>query len=237
MTSEPIRFPTTSWTVVFGAVGEDARRSALQILCESYWPPVYAFFLRQVGDPEEAKDLTQGFFARMLEKRDLYLDRKPDSRFRWYLIACAKHFRANELDRNRAQKRGGGLVTVNLDMEVPGALSLLEDHGGKTPEQIFEKRWALLMIERAVRAVRKQYEASGQGAVFGLLKSHLAEGDGRGYRDVANELGTSESAVKMAVHRIRRRFADALRAEIGLTVADPGDIQSEIEYLLSVLRS
>jgi RNA polymerase sigma-70 factor (ECF subfamily) len=238
MMADPIQFPTTSWAVVIGAIGHDARRSALQILCESYWPPVYAYLLRQVNDPEEAKDLTQSFFARLLEKRDWHPAKQQDGRFRWYLIACAKHFLANERDRSRAKKRGGGLVSMSLDLEVPGALSLIDEQGGKTPEQIFEKRWALLILERAVRAVKRQYDSSGQGSFFERLKTYLVEGSSEGgYRELARDLGTSEGAIRMAVHRIRRRFADALRAEIGLTVADPADVQDEIEYLLSVLRS
>lgn len=225
MTSEPIQFPTTSWALVLGAIGRDARRSALQVLCESYWPPVYAYLLRQVNDPEEAKDLTQGFFARLLEKRDLNGAGEPNGRFRWYLMACAKHFLSNERDRNRAKKRGGGLVALSL--ENPGALSFLEKKGGH-----------LLILERAIRAVKRQYESAGQGSLFGRLKTHLVDGGAEwGYRDLARELGTSEGAIKMAVHRLRRRFADALRAEIGLTVTDPADVQDEVEHLLSVLRS
>jgi RNA polymerase sigma-70 factor (ECF subfamily) len=230
------RFPTTSWALVLRATRPDARQSALGLLCEIYWPPVFAYLCRSVGDPEAAKDLTQGFFARLVEKRDLSGCHEQGGRFRAYLLACVKHFVSNERDRARAQKRGGGHPGLQIDLESPEVAPYLHD-ASVSPERAFERRWALMIIDRALHSVRRRYEAAGQLEQFERLKASLVDGDLPPHRLLASQLGLSESAVKMAVLRLRRRFAEALREEIALTVANPGEVNDEIGYLLGLLRT
>ena len=232
------RFPTTSWSLVLGTVEEEDRRSAFERLCNLYWSPVHDFIRGQVGDPESAKDLTQAFFARLIEKHDVCPPQPGKARFRCYLIAAIRHFLANESDRLRTQRRGGDWARVPLDggNSPTSAEAAIAD--GMTPERIFERRWALLVIDRALKSVKRQYEAMGKRAYFVRLEIFLlgSRGDNK-YRSVAEELGVSEAAVKMAVHRLRRQFGAALRAEISTTVGDAGEVDDELRYLLSVLNA
>ena len=162
-------FPTTSWTLVQRAAGPGARRSALQDLGAIYWPPVYAFLRRQVSDQDEAKDLTQAFFTRLLEKQDL-LPSRGHGRFRDYLLACVKHFLSNERDRARAQKRGGSRIPLALNFD--GASEGLSRKAVETltPERIFEKGWAMLMLDRALHTLRHEFAAAGKTQQFDALK-------------------------------------------------------------------
>ena len=230
-------FPTTSWTLVQRAAGPEAQRSALEDLCAIYWPPVYAFVRRQVSDPEGAKDLTQAFFTRLLEKRDL-LPSREHGRFRGYLLACVRHFLSNERDRARTLKRGGGSIPFALNLDdmdrrpFPIAVETL------TPERIFEKCWGTLMLDRALHTLRQEFAAAGKSGQFEALKAWLSDdGPEKHYRDLGAQLGMSEGAVKSAVHRIRQRFGKTLRAEIARTVADPADVEDELRYLFSAVSS
>lgn len=231
-------FPTTSWTLVLRAAGPDARRSALEDLCATYWPPVYAFVRRQVSDPEQAKDLTQAFFTRLLEKHDLLPSEPQNGRFRYFLLGCVKHFLSNERDWARAQKRGGGHTQLAFEFDNAGGWLSPEAVELLTPERIFEKRWAMLMLDRALYTLRQEFEASGKTRQFEALKGCLAgNGPAEHYRELGAGLGMSAGAVKSAVHRMRHRFGETLRAEIAQTVADSADVEDELRYLFSVVSS
>jgi len=231
-------FPTTSWTLVLRAAGPDASRSALEDLCATYWQPVYAFIRRQDGDPEQAKDLTQAFFTRLLEKHDLLPSQSEHTRFRYFLLASVRHFLSNERDRARAQKRGGNHAAFALNFEdadrrlSSAAIEVL------TPERIFEKHWAMLMLDRALHTLRQEFAATGKTQQFEGLKACLT-GDRpeEHYRELGAGLGMSEGAVKSAVHRMRHRFGETLRAEVAQTVADPAEVEDELRYLFSVVSS
>ncbi len=232
------RFPTTSWSIVLGAARGDDWRPAFERLCTIYWPPVYGFVRWQVGDAEWAKDLTQAFFTRLLEHQDLCPAEPGKARFRSFLMASIKHFLANEWDRLGTQRRGGGRAHLQLDFSDPRCAGQESLTDGLTPEKIFEKHWATLMLDRALAATRKRYEESGQRRQFDLLEKFLLGGRDEGrYRAAAENLEMSEAAVKMAVHRLRRRFGDALRREISLTVNGPPEVDDELRYLLSVVAA
>jgi len=231
-------FPTTSWTLVLRASGPDARRSALEDLCASYWAPVYAFVRRQAGGEEQAKDLTQAFFTRLLEKHDLRPSEPEHGRFRYFLLASVKHFLSNERDRARAQKRGGGHPPFPLNFADAGNRLSWEPIDTLTPEKVFEKHWATLMLDRALHTLRQEFAAAGKTRQFDGLKTCLTgNGQEEHYRELGAGLGMSAAAVKSAVHRMRRRFGQALRAEVAQTVADPAEVDDELRYLFSVVSS
>jgi DNA-directed RNA polymerase specialized sigma24 family protein len=233
-------FPTTRITLVRAAAGGPDRQSreALATLCGLYWYPLYAYVRRCGHDAEEAQDLTQGFIARLLEKNSLRHFQQERGRFRSFLLAALKHFLANERDAVRAQKRGGGLAPVPLSVALHTGERRyrLEPRDEMTPERIFEKQWALGLLHRVVERLREESVKSGKGQQFDLLRGCLTGDDDRiGYRDLAGKLGMSEGAVKVAVHRLRHRFHEALREEIAMTVTDPIEIGEEIRYLLTIL--
>jgi RNA polymerase sigma-70 factor (ECF subfamily) len=231
-------FPTTSWTLVLRAAGPDARRSALEDLCATYWQPVYAFVKRQVADPEQAKDLTQAFFTRLLEKHDLQPSRPEDGRFRYYLLASVKHFLSNERDRARAQKRGGSHPLLSLNFADAGDRLSREAIDTLTPEKIFEQHWAMLMLDRALQTLRQEFATAGKTRQFEGLKACLTgNGPEEHYRELGAGLGMSEGAVKTAVRRMRHRFGETLRAQVAQTVADPAEVEDELRYLFSVVSS
>jgi RNA polymerase sigma-70 factor (ECF subfamily) len=234
------RFDTTRWSVVLTArdrTGETARQ-ALGWLCEAYWPPVYTFIRRQGYEPDEAADLTQGYFALLLEK-DYLGDVRPElGKFRSFLLKSVQHFLSNERDRERAQKRGGGVNPISLDGLDSGKRLSLEPRDDLTPEAEFEREWALALLERVMAALARDAATKGRSRQFDLLKGCLTDtGSGLPYHEVARQLKVGESAVKVAVHRLRRRFGELLREEIAETVADPGGVDAEIRYLLAVLGS
>jgi RNA polymerase sigma factor (sigma-70 family) len=233
-------FPTTRISLVRAAAGGSDRQSrdALATLCGLYWYPLYAYVRRRGHDAEEAQDLTQGFIARLLEKNSLRHFQQERGRFRSFLLAALKHFLANERDAVRAQKRGGGLAPLPLGVALHTGERRyrLEPRDEMTPERIFEKQWALGLLHRVLERLREESVKSGKGQQFDLLRGCLTGDDDRiGYRDLAGRLGMSEGAVKVAVHRLRHRFHEALREEIAMTVTDPIEIGEEIRYLLTIL--
>lgn len=231
-------FATTHWTVVVNAghapSGEAER--AMASLCETYWYPVYAFVRRQTGDPDEALDLTQGFFARLLEKRDLAGVDRGRGRFRSWLVAAVKNYLANQRDRSRAEKRGGGRRPISIDATDAESRYRLEPSHDVTPERVFERRWALTLLEHVLRALRQESAAEGKGALFEALKDCIGgrPGDSR-YRDVAARLDMNEGAVRMATHRLRRRYRELLREQIAQTVETPEQIEEEIAFLFNAV--
>jgi RNA polymerase sigma-70 factor (ECF subfamily) len=234
----PSQFPATRWTLVVAA-GDPQRkeaRSALVFLCENYWYPLYAYLRRRGYPADQAQDLTQEFFIRLLEGR--YLDRAdPEKgRFRSFLLTSLKFFVADEEDRHRARKRGGGMV-VPLEFSSGEERYQREPAHGETPERIFERRWALSMLDRVVERLRNEFVHHGRAEHFERLKMFLLGQSDAPYAELAREMNTSEGALKVAIHRLRKRYRDLFRQEIADTVADPAEVESELRYLAAVLTT
>jgi RNA polymerase sigma-70 factor (ECF subfamily) len=233
-----VEFATTNWSQVLTArdgFGTDARR-ALAALCEAYWYPLYAYVRRQGHDADTARDLTQGFFAELLEKDSLQNVDPAAGRFRSYLLTSLQHFLSHERDKARALKRGGGTHTISLDTGAAEKRFKLEPTEALTPETVFERGWALTVLELTLERLRLEAVESGGGMQFERLKAYLTGEEPRiPYREVAEELAMTEGAVKMAVHRLRRRFGRLLRAEIAETVADPAEVDDEVRHMLMAI--
>ena len=210
------KFQTTNWSLVFAAGGSP---DALNDLCARYWTPVFAFVRRSGHEAADAEDLTQAFFSRMLEHRDFAQADPRRGKFRSFLLGALKHFLSNERDRVRAKKRGGGVVHVEIDVDT--------SDDALTPEQVFDKQWALTVVERALRALR-------EGGASDDLMPFLS-GDAS-YETLALKRGTSEGALRVAVHRLRRRFRDQLREIVAETV-DADDVDDEIRFLIAAVSS
>jgi len=232
----PSQFPTTRWTLVLAA-GDPHRkeaRSALVYLCENYWYPLYAYLRRRGYSADEAQDLTQEFFVRVLEGR--YLDRAdPEKgRFRSFILTSLKFFVADEGDRQRARKRGGGTI-VPLEFSSGEERYQREPAHDETPERIFERRWALAVLDRVVEKLRNEFVHHGHLEHFERLKVFLLGQSDAPYAALAREMNTSEGALKVAIHRLRKRHRELFRQEIADTVADPGEVESELRFLAAVL--
>jgi RNA polymerase sigma factor (sigma-70 family) len=229
-------FPATRWTLVIAAADPQRKeaRSALVSLCESYWYPLYAYVRRRGYQADQAQDLTQEFFIRVLEGR--YLDRAdPEKgRFRSFLLTSMKFFVADEEDRQRAQKRGGGAV---LPLEISSGEDRYqrEPAHDETPERIYERRWALSVLDRVVERLRDEFVQHGRPEHFERLKMFLLGKSDAPYGALARELNTSEGALKVAIHRLRKRYRELFRQEIADTVADPGEVESELRFLATAL--
>jgi RNA polymerase sigma factor (sigma-70 family) len=231
-------FQTTNWTLVVQAAGGDSTgaRDALATLCGAYWYPVYAFIRRQGYPAADAEDLTQGYFTRFIEK-EYVKDLKPEAgRFRAFVLASVRHFLSNERDRERADKRGGGRSSVALDGVNAEERYALEPVDPATPESLFERAWATSVLDRALERLANE-AAQGDGSErFDQLKAHLTGGDDPStYRDLATAWGVGESAVRVSVHRLRKRFGRLLREEVAATVSDPADVDGELRHLLAIL--
>ena len=233
------RFVATRWSVVLAAGGPDAddeRQRALEELARIYWFPLYAYVRRYGQSPQNAEDLTQEFFARLIEKRSLRHVDRSKGKFRSFLLASLKHFLANEYDKAQAQKRGGRTNVLALDAGDAEARYRIEPVDQMTPERLFEQRWAWAVLDRVLLRLRERYAGNGQGALFEALKGALLERPAAGqYAEVARELGMVQGAVVVAAHRLRARYRKLLRDEIAQTVADPELIDEEVQYLLSCL--
>jgi RNA polymerase sigma-70 factor (ECF subfamily) len=229
-------FPTTRWTLVVAAADPQRQEahSALASLCDAYWYPLYAYIRRRGYPADQAQDLTQDFVIRLLEGR--YLDRADPAkgRFRSFLLTSLKFFLADERDRSLAQKRGGGKV---LSFEISSGEDRYQREPGheETPERIFERRWALSVIERVTQKLREEFVLHGRPEHFERLKVFLLGQSDAPYAALAQELKTSEGALKVAIHRLRKRYRELFRQEIADTVADPEDVESELRFLANVL--
>ena len=213
-------------------------QEALAELCQRYWPPLYAYARRNGYSVEQAQDLTQGFFVRFLEKHTVRAADPARGRFRSFLIASFKHFLANERHRERAQKRGGGQVPLSLEFERAEARYTAEPRDVLTPEALFERQWALGVIERVQTVLAAESADAGKGAAFERLKGYLVgEREPGGYAEIARALGTTEGAIKVTAHRLRRRFRELLRSEIAATVSEDSEIDAELNHLMSVLST
>jgi RNA polymerase sigma-70 factor (ECF subfamily) len=231
-------FHTTHWSVVLAAREDDGTvaRDALASLCTAYWYPLYGFVRGRGFSPQDAEDLTQEFFRRFLEKNSLSNVNPAAGKFRSFLLTCLKHFLVNEWERAHAQRRGGGQTLIPLD-SVEGETRLsLEPADQVTPEALFERRWALAVLELTMKALREEYVAKGKADVFEELSGFLPGGRGSESRaDLAAKKGISVGAVDVAVHRLRQRFGGLLREQVAHTVASEGEVDEEIRYLMSVM--
>ena len=229
-------FATTHWSLVLAAGhGGDAESdAALERLCRRYWLPLYAYVRRRVFDVDEAQDLTQAFFERLLEKNYL-ADADPErGRFRVFLVTAFKHFLSKEWDKAKALKRGGGVSPISLDFAVGDSHVAIEPAGGLTADQLYERQWAITLLNRVMQRLEREFERAGKPLQFQCLKDVIiGRGEGAKYADVASELGMTESAARMAVSRMRRRYRELLRNEIAQTVLSPEDIDDEIGFLFT----
>lgn len=232
------RFRTTSWTVVAAASVDRSADpdGALAKLCRTYWPPVYAFIRRRGYDRDQAEDLTQEFFARLLEKQYLHDADRARGRFRSFLLSAVTHFLANEWDRSQALKRGGGQAVVSIDLMHAERWYEPATVDAATPERLFERRWAIALLEAVMAALRSEFADAGKAGHFEILVGFLhRDPAGDRYRAVAERLGVSPGALRMSVHRLRRRYRELLRAEIATTVDASDRIDDEIRFLLATL--
>lgn len=235
----PREFVTTQWSLVVaakpGAASETQAQKALEELCRAYWYPLYSFVRNRGYSSSDAQDLVQSFFARILETHGFARADPERGRFRSYLLGAMKHFLANEWHRSQARKRGGGVTFLELDALDPEARYALEPSHPPDPDARFDREWALESIARAMEHLRAESEAGGKGALFVALKGSLT-GDEPARSETAAQLGMTEGAVKVAVHRLRQRYREFLRAEIAETVTETPDVDDEMRYLLAALR-
>jgi RNA polymerase sigma factor (sigma-70 family) len=236
--SGPPAFVTTRWSVVLTAQGESAAADeAVDKLCRIYWWPLYEFVRRQGHHPQEAQDLTQGFFAHLLERRDLDAVRREKGRLRSYLLASLKHFISNARRRDSTIKRGEGVPLLSLDELCARERTDLEPAHSLSAERVYERRWAATLLERVFARLGQEYRESGRGALFDQFEQLLTNQNERtSHARIAEDLIMTENAVNQAFHRYRQRYRELLHEEIAHTVAMPGDIQDELQHLVRVLR-
>jgi RNA polymerase sigma-70 factor (ECF subfamily) len=229
---------TTRWSVVLGAADENEPRAreALAVLCHTYWYPLYTFVRRSGVAAVDAEDVVQGFFARLLESRDLARIAPERGRFRAFLLAAVKHHLANLRDRERALKRGAGRVHLWIDFAAAHERFAGEEARELAPERAFERAWALELVARAVAELERQYRASNRSELFDALKGEL-DGSGGSHAEIGVRLGLSAGAVKVAAHRLRARFRGTLRALVAETVEGEAEIEAELADLLAALSA
>jgi len=232
-------FNTTHWSVVLEAQGESpAAQEALETLCRTYWRPIFAFLRRQGHSPEEAEDITQGFFAQLLERRKFSAMRKEKGRLRSFLLGALKYFVADERRRAMAIKRGKGQRLIPLEELRAGERNDMEPSDPMTAEMIYERRWALTVLERVLGRLKEEHLAAGNAALFDSLKQLLPDDPGSpSQAEIAAQLGMTENAVRQAFYRFRQRYQSLLREEIAHTVATPGDIEDELRHLIAVIEA
>ncbi len=234
-----VAFTTTQWSVVLDAQGKSpSAEEALEKLCRTYWWPLYGFVRRQGYSPEEAQDLTQGFFAMLLERRDFDAVRREKGRLRSYLLASLKNFLAKAHRRAMTIKRGEGRPLVPLEDLLIRERADLEPADTLSADRIYERRWAFTLLEQVLARLEEEYQVAGNSALFERLKQTLSdEPDRPSQAKIAQELGMTENAVKQAFYRLRQRYRLLLREEIAQTVAVPGDVEEELRHFISVLQT
>ncbi len=231
-------FRTTQWTVVLKARSGDTPEAAaaLEHLCERYWFPLYAYIRRRGSSHADAADLTQAFFARLLERKFLDHITRDAGRFRSFLLIALKNFLVNEWESGRSVKRGGGRKIISLDDSSADELYLKEPANDASPDKLFERRWALSVIEHVLMRLRAEFVASEKADLFDVLKPALTgEKLETSYSEIASAFGLSEGALKVAIHRMRKRFGHLLREEIAETVQNPAEVQDEMRHLIEAL--
>lgn len=232
-------FATTRWSIVFAAQqeGTDAAETALATLCETYWFPLYGYVRRQGFQPAEAQDLTQAFFARLLEKNDLQDVGRERGKFRSFLLVSLKHFLSNQRDYRQAAKRGGGRQPLSLDFAGAEQRYLHDPADRRTPESEFNRQWALTLIDRVRATLQEQWQTAGKSEQFVRLAPYLTGVRSPAtYREIGEAFGMSEGAVKVAVHRLRQRFGQLLREEIAQTVGTDDEVEDEVRQLFDAVR-
>ena len=228
-------FATTHWSVVLAAgQGESApAQRALETLCRAYWYPIYAYVRRKGYRPEEAQDLTQEFFAQLIERNHFRLADRDKGKFRGFLLARLDYFLAREWSRAHRQKRGGQFTFISMDEHSPEEWYRLEPADHDTPEKQFLRQWALTVLKQAMNALQTECEANGKGALFREAKSLISgERHGTAYTDISRSLGLAEGTVRVAVHRLRQRYGELLRSEVAHTLASEEEVDEELRYLL-----
>jgi RNA polymerase sigma factor (sigma-70 family) len=233
-------FVTTHWSVVLAAQDPYSPRSreALESLCRTYWYPLYAYARRAGQSPPDAEDLTQGFFARLLEKDYLKAAARDKGRFRTFLLVALKRYLANEWDRQHAQKRGGFTPIVPIDQQIAESRFASEPAHNLPPDLLFDRQWAMTLLERTMTQLHQEYLATGRTQLFEYLRNCLAKDESAlPYAEIAERLNLTEAAVKMAVHRLRGRYREILQHEIAQTVSSPDEIEEEIRHLFSAFGS
>lgn len=233
-------FATTRWTLVLAAGERDGAvaMEALEQLCRAYWFPLYAYVRRRGYDPHAAQDLTQGFFARLLERNDLAGLTREGGRFRSFLLTALNHFLVNEHEKSRAQKRGGGRLLLSLDETAAEDRYLHVPSHSDSPDGAFERQWALAVMEQAMARLSEEQAAAGKTADFEVLKPFLSrEPDSGEYADLAASLGTAPGTLAVRVHRLRERFRAMVRAVVADTVDSPWEVEAEMRHLLRALEA
>jgi DNA-directed RNA polymerase specialized sigma24 family protein len=234
-------FVTTHWSVVLTSAGSDSpqARAALEQLCRTYWYPLYCYIRRRGYSHEDAQDLTQGFLLRWLESKSFARADASKGRLRSFLLAGLNHFLSDEWDRVSAQKRGGGLPTLCfMDTQAADVRYRLERADERSPEKLFERRWALTLLDQVLARSEQEFREAGKLEVFRRLRGFLIAGTGEdSYAQVAAELGMSREAVKKAVQRMRHRYYELFREEVAHTVADPAEVEEELRYLCAVVEA
>ncbi len=232
-------FATTHWSVVMaaGQWGTPQAEAALEALCQTYWFPLYAFIRHQGFDRHEAKDLTQEFFARLVGKHYLHVVDRQKGRFRSFLLSCVQHFLCNEFKKEQAVKRGGQCTFVSLDEALAEQWYGMEMADPMTPERLYERSWAMALLDHVMTQLKQDYERAGKASLFTALHRSLTspKGAAASYATVARQLQMSEAAVRQAAYRLRGRFGELLRLEVAQTVAHPGEIEAELVHLQEVL--
>ncbi len=234
------RFPTTHWSRVVqsGNPSSPDARAAIEALCSDYWYPLYAFIRRCGHDPDAASDLVQGLFAHLLE-RDAFARADPRrGRFRTFLLAVCRNFLSDQAEQRRTKKRGGGLTIVSFDQSAAEGRYCVEPADTITPDRLFERAWALALLERVLGQLRHEYTVAGKTELFERLEPMLAAGiDAEPLVAVAAALGATEGAIQVAAHRLRRRYRELIRAEIAATIDDRAEIDDEIRALFGALAT
>ncbi len=233
-----VHFTRTHWSVVLSAKEVDSpeRHRALELLCHSYWPPIYAYIRQRGYQPEDAQDLTQEFFARLLEKDFLQDVTHTKGKFRSFLLACVNHLLSHERDRQRALKRGGDSTHIALDEFQSVDAELLEKGEVEDWDQAFDRVWARTVLKRASERLEEIYRSRGKAALFDALKTLTPTSDQQpSYEQVASKLDIRADALRAAVHRMRVRMGRLIREEVGHTLTDPADLENEVRYLIDVI--
>ena len=233
------RFATTEWSLVVAAgdLENPSEREALSALCRTYWLPIYVYLRRRGADEERARDLTQGFFAKLLEKNYVGDARRERGRFRTFLLTSLRNFAANEWNRETAQKRGGGRVPISIDDLDAEEHYRREPAHHDTPERLFDRRWARILLDTSLNRLREETPEPAARERFESLLPFMSGDSESGYREAAERLGMSESATRVAVHRLRRRFRAIVREEVSRTVGEHGEVEDELRHLFAAMES
>jgi len=231
-------FATTHWSVVLaaGQAGSSASSEALERLCRTYWYPLYVYIRRRGYGVEDAQDLTQGFFTQLLERHSFARAAPGKGRFRSFLLAALNYYLADEHDRARAQKRGGGQVILSFDAQTAEQRYRLEPADHVSPDKAFERQWALALLDQVLARLEQEFRAAGKATLFQRLRGFLVAGTAEeSYADAAKDLGMTGEAVKKAVHRLRQRYSELFREEIAHTVENPAEVDDEMRHLCALM--